>query len=1229
MTLEAKLDVKAEPDVKAVRASGPYKGLTYFTEADSAFFFGRETERDLVLASLKASRLTLVYGPSGAGKSSLLRAGVAASLRETARRDFERFGSAEFVPVVFSNWRDDPVTALARSISESVGEFTTPSGDIGNGLPPAGAPGDLVGLIGAAAARTQASLLLIFDQFEEYFLYHGSEQGPLSFSEQFAAAVGAEGLAAGFLVAMREDALAQLDHFRGRIPNLFSSYRRVNPLGKAAARQAISRPVEEYNRQLSTEEQVSIGPDLVSTVVDQVSAGKVRLETVGAGALEGKGDDAVEAPYLQLVMTRIWQEEVALGSRHLRLSTLQSLGGAQRIVRSHLDATLGSLGPDDQDVAADVFHQLVTPSGTKIAHSVSDLADYTRQPEERISSVLNRMGEGDTRIVRFVPPPLGSDGPPRYEIFHDVLAPAVLDWRGRHSARRLEAEKDAAEQRTRVQRRRTAAAVVTAVVAIALLATVVIGNAVSQRDANRSRVLAADAVANLATDPELSTLLALSAIRTSPTAQAVGALREAFPAVSELRTMDLGRSVSATVFSPNGQQVAAASADDGVVRIWSLGRRTGPVKRSTDFAYVNGLAFSPDGRYLAVAGSVRSSWRSARWPGVEVLSTAGTAPATPLYVPGQGGDIQPAGQAVAWQGPVDGPDHLVTVDSNGYLCEYRQAGPAPGHCTQTGFASLDALSLDKAGTRAAIAGGTGATVWSVPNFKKIFPPTNNVWGVGNVQSVALSNDGRELVTTSVEGITLVTGLYGDYPQLGQFSAGGEVEDAVFSPDGSRIATTTDLGQTTVWQLEQASQLGGIDVAQLNCDCGVVYAADFDPANPNLLVTGSEDGMVRLWATSPRQLLASYQVTQSFPWSSATDGVGELTYVPDLGDLVAITSGVTAADALSPDRAVVVNLRSGQQVSTNGGPAADVQSITASQPDRDAQGATVVAVVTEGDQELVDQVVSWHLANDAAGGPVLRQVQLKLPHQWPGAPQEVAISPNGKWLAVSFSGTDLVELVDLSDGHTFGLPRTAGYAFYRTGISFNNSATKVIASFNDGVAFTWSVPGGPSGPPPRFLRAYTDPDRDAVLWDAQFSPDGKLVVLADNAGKIAVFSTSTGTVVAELNAGAGQVNTAEFSPDSTEVATAGDDGTVRIWDLAGRDQLAEFGPTDQPLPTAVNAAIFATLDGAPVVIAASNDGYVRAWSVEAALSSLAGLEKAAQARVTRGYTPAERSEYLTN
>ena len=51
-------------------------------------------------------------------------------------------------------------------------------------------------------------------------------------------------------------------------------------------------------------------------------------------------------------------------------------------------------------------------------------------------------------------PPPGNDGGVRYEISHDMLAPAILDWGGRQKAARLEQEKEAAERRVLIEKRR-------------------------------------------------------------------------------------------------------------------------------------------------------------------------------------------------------------------------------------------------------------------------------------------------------------------------------------------------------------------------------------------------------------------------------------------------------------------------------------------------------------------------------------------------------------------------------------------------------------------------------------------------------------------------------------------------------------------------------------------------------------------------------------------------------
>src|ERR687883_515761 len=170
----------------------------------------------------------------------------------------------------------------------------------------------------------------------------------------------------------------------------------------------------------------------------------------------------IETPYLQLVMQRLWEEERADGSRTLRLATLERLGGAERIVAEHLERALGTLGPDERDEAARVFNHLVTPSGTKIAHGPDDLAKYAAAPQEEVREVV----EGLTR-ARVLRPVAAPDDPRgvRFEIFHDVLAPAVLAWRLRH-----ESERALVQERREARRRQQRLLRVIAVALVALAA---------------------------------------------------------------------------------------------------------------------------------------------------------------------------------------------------------------------------------------------------------------------------------------------------------------------------------------------------------------------------------------------------------------------------------------------------------------------------------------------------------------------------------------------------------------------------------------------------------------------------------------------------------------------------------------------------------------------------------------------------------------------------------------
>jgi tetratricopeptide (TPR) repeat protein len=416
--------------LSGAQSASPYKGLLPYSERDAPFFFGREEETVIISANLFASPLTLLYGASGVGKSSVLHAGVAHQLR---MRD-------DLLVVVFSTWQGDPIVELKTAVTNTISTIKATNLRSYNPL-------SLAEFLIECAKETNRRLLIILDQFEEYFLYHPKDD---AFAAEFPLAVMQSDAPISFLLSLREDSLAKLDRFEGRIPILFDNYLRIEHLDYKAAREAIEKPLDQYNRLISTGEgQVGIEPDLVEAVLKQVETGRVLIGAAGRGVVKTENTQGhIETPYLQLVMTRLWDEEMRNHSLKLRLETFNEHGGANSIVRTHLDAAMSSLPANEQDIAANIFHYLVTPSGTKIAHSITDLSEYANIPQEQLSPVLEKLSRGDQRILRGVAPPLDRPQTLRYEIYHDVLASAILDWRSRYIQEkvRIEAERQAEEQ---------------------------------------------------------------------------------------------------------------------------------------------------------------------------------------------------------------------------------------------------------------------------------------------------------------------------------------------------------------------------------------------------------------------------------------------------------------------------------------------------------------------------------------------------------------------------------------------------------------------------------------------------------------------------------------------------------------------------------------------------------------------------------------------------------------
>src|SRR5439155_5954232 len=157
-----------------------------------------------------------------------------------------------------------------------------------------------------AAADAGGDLYLVLDQFEEYFVYHEAEDGRGTLAWELPELLLRRQARVNVLLAIREDTLARLDVFKGRIPNLFGNYLRLDYLDRAGGRAAIVGPVERWNQPVEPAGRVTLEPDLVEAVVDETAPGKVELGLAGREVIdEPQGDARVEAPFLQLVMERL------------------------------------------------------------------------------------------------------------------------------------------------------------------------------------------------------------------------------------------------------------------------------------------------------------------------------------------------------------------------------------------------------------------------------------------------------------------------------------------------------------------------------------------------------------------------------------------------------------------------------------------------------------------------------------------------------------------------------------------------------------------------------------------------------------------------------------------------------------------------------------------------------------------------------------------------------------